>query len=183
MPSQDDVCRCLVCQDYGDRDQLGSVDRKLINGVRERGWGVLAIPEDEVSAGWAFTIGLWHSYRSPEVAVFGLDGPVMMRCLNALGDQVAAGRPVVAHEEREGIINNHAVTLKPVHDGWRRAFLGTAHGFYRATRGVSFLQLLWPDRAGLFPGQVGFMPQYGELQPRLWLSPDDHPAGVWTQQV
>jgi hypothetical protein len=177
------ICRCLICQDYGDRDRLDNVDAKLINDISETGWGVLAIPEDEITAGWAFTVGLWHTYRSPEIATFGLEPTVMMRCLNAVGDRIAAGHTFAANDELDEILSgDYRVTLRSVDDGWRKLFFGTSMGFYRATPMMPFLQLLWPDRNGRYPGDEKFAERYEHLQPRLWLPRNEHPTGPWTEQ-
>ena len=172
-------CRCLLCADYGDRDRLDAVDSSLVAGIGERGWGVIMVPGDDIGPGWAFTVGLWHSHRSPELAMFGLDTHKAMACLNLLGDAVRDGRPVADGQERDDVVEGWPVVLRTVERAWWRDFLGTATGFYRATRGVSFLQVVWPDREGRRPGDDGADP---EAQPQLWLAPADHPAGCWTQQ-
>jgi hypothetical protein len=169
----------MICADYGDRDRLDAVDTKLVADIGERGWGVIMVPADDISPGWAFTVGLWHSHRSPELAMFGLDPYEAMACLNILGDGVRDGRPVAEGQERDDVLVERSVVLRPVHDGWRAEFLGTASGFYRATRGVPFLQVLWPDREDRFPGDDGVDPA---AQPQLWLAPAEHPTGCWTQQ-
>lgn len=49
------------------------------------------IPEDDLGPGFAYTVGLWHTYRSPELTMFGLDIHLMHELLNRLGDGVATG--------------------------------------------------------------------------------------------
>ncbi|MFI6449830.1 DUF4262 domain-containing protein [Kitasatospora sp. NPDC050543] len=41
--------------------------------VREHGWHVVGVGGGGEVPDWAFTVGLWHSYRIPEVAIFGLE--------------------------------------------------------------------------------------------------------------
>ncbi|WP_326564976.1 DUF4262 domain-containing protein [Amycolatopsis rhabdoformis] len=184
MPLDDaTTCKCVVCRDYGDRARLDAVDAGLVEHVADPGWGLLAIPEDHVSAGWTFTVGLWHSFRSPELAVFGLDPDSGMDLLNAIGDQVAAGLRLEAGSPVT-VAGAAKLTLRPVDMGWHRAFFGTARGFYRATEpAVPFLQVLWPDPAGRFPTEDGFAAEYEPFQPRLWLEPTEHPRGPWTADL
>ncbi|MFN2506583.1 MAG: DUF4262 domain-containing protein [Acidimicrobiales bacterium] len=33
----------------------------------------MGITQHDDLPGWAFTVGLWHTFRAPEVAMFGLD--------------------------------------------------------------------------------------------------------------
>jgi hypothetical protein len=173
----------LICADYGDRDRLDVVDTKLVKDVGDRGWGLMMIPGDDVSPGWAFTVGLWHSRSSPELAMFGLDVQDMADCLNLLGDQVREGRSLVVDEENDSVLERHPVVLKTVAEGWDEAFFGTSMGFYRATRSVPFLQVLWPDHDGRFPGDPEAADGQREAQPRLWLAPAEHPAGCWSAQL
>ncbi|MGW4487944.1 DUF4262 domain-containing protein [Amycolatopsis sp. NPDC004368] len=176
------ACKCVVCLDYGDRGQLDAVDERLFEHVAEPGWGLLAIPEDHVSPGWTFTIGLWHSFRSPELAVFGLEPDAGMSLLNAIGEQVAAGRELKAGDEVE--VFDGRVAFRPVDPGWHEAFFGTAKGFYRATKPVvPFLQVLWPDETGRFPTDDGFAAEFEPFQPRLWVPPSEHPRGPWTAEL
>ncbi|GAA3011852.1 DUF4262 domain-containing protein [Actinokineospora diospyrosa] len=175
-------CRCLVCHDYGDRDQLDDIDTNLVGHLDDPGWGVLAIPADDISAGWAFTVGLWHSYRSPEIAVFGLSVETSIAHLNVIGERVAAGLALAPGDQLpETLKGDYLVTLKPVDPSWHEDFFGTASGFYRATPEVPFLQVTWPDREGRFPDEQEFAQGIAHLQPHLWLPRDEHPVGPWRE--
>ncbi|CAL9406797.1 hypothetical protein SUDANB95_01568 [Actinosynnema sp. ALI-1.44] len=164
-----------------ERKGLDAVDRKLVKDVRRLGWGVIMIPEDDVSAGWAFTVGLWHTFRVPEVAMFGLDTDVLHPVLNDVGEAVRAGRAPAAGDRVEGLLDGgYQVLFADVHADWPRVFFGTALGFYRGMPPPPFLQCLWPDKQGRFPGEDGFPDRLDEHQPRLWLDRAHHPEGPWT---
>jgi hypothetical protein len=49
--------------------------------------------DDEVPTGWAYSIGLWHTLRSPEICVFGLAVDTMMSLINEAGEAVRNGMP------------------------------------------------------------------------------------------
>ena len=51
---------------------LDDNDRKLLQDVAEVGWHVVLIAEEAGTPGWAFSVGLYHTFRHPEVVVFGL---------------------------------------------------------------------------------------------------------------
>ncbi|WP_433567038.1 DUF4262 domain-containing protein [Nocardia sp. CA-151230] len=170
----------MICHDYGDRAETHSADQRLVENVGTRGWGVIAIPESDVSGSWAFTVGLWHSYRVPEVAMFGISPERSMAMLNLVGDQVAAGARLEVDQRLDDVLTgDYQVALRPIADSWRRAFFGTAIRYYR---GVEWpvLQCVWPDRFHRYPGDVGCHPKFDELQPQLWRAADEHPHGPWT---
>ncbi|MEU8320766.1 DUF4262 domain-containing protein [Nonomuraea sp. NPDC048881] len=182
MPTDNPECRCILCHVHEDQDELDLTDQHTVEHVQARGWSVKMIPEDDHGPGFAYTVGLWHTHRSPELAMFGLDVRLMHVLLNDLADEIAAGRPAQADEERHDLLERHPVVLKTVDLSWYREFFGCAISFYRR---LSFpvLEVLWPDRDGRFPWNTGYDEQYRELQPHLWLNPEDHPTGVWTKLI
>jgi hypothetical protein len=112
--------------------------------------------------------------------MFGLDIRSMPTVLNDLGQRAVEGQPLEAEQQRHDVASV-PVVLKPVDYRWYKAFFGTAIGYYRKPPFL-FLQVVWPNRDGAFPWQPG-----GEdlldRQPRLDLHPDEHPVGIWTQDL
>lgn len=182
MPDERFVCQCVICYDYGNRDDADRMDLKIGEDIRQFGWHVLMVPEDDIGPGFAYTIGLAHSYGAPELAMFGLDVRVMHQMLNTLGRRAADGDPLVGGQERAGVIKDHPVTLRRADPSWYRTFFGTAIGFYRRPP-LPVLQVCWPDRDGIFHWQDEAGEQFSQSQPRLWLPPAEHPRGVWTVEL
>jgi hypothetical protein len=177
MPDQP-VCHCLLCVDH--EVELDETDRSAMRTVQERGWAVIMIPEDTDGPGWAFTVGLWHTFRSPEVAMFGLRVDVMNNCLKTLANEIAAGRHLVADQERDDVIRNYSVAIKKVDTSWYRSLFGMALHFYQRPP-LSFMEVVWPDAGGRFPWNEGCALRLRELQPALWIPKDDHAPGPWTK--
>jgi len=50
----------------------GDSDRKLLADVQGHGWHVIGVETDEEEPGFAYSIGLYHTFRHPEIIVFGL---------------------------------------------------------------------------------------------------------------
>ncbi|SEF55985.1 protein of unknown function [Actinacidiphila yanglinensis] len=176
MPTDSAACHCVLCQDIDEPDPR---TRSTVDVIRQHGWQVVMIPADDLGPGWAYTIGLWHTHRMPELAMFGLDVGLMQTVLNDLGRQAVEGRSLEAGQERHDVASV-PVALRTVGYRWYKAFFGTAIGYYRKPP-FPVLQVVW-SRDGVFPWQPG-----GEgllsHQPRLDLHPDDHPVGVWTQEL
>ncbi|MEU0519390.1 DUF4262 domain-containing protein [Streptosporangium sp. NPDC006007] len=172
------TCHCLLCVEQDV--ELDEIDRSTMPHVREHGWAVIMVPEDEDGPGWAFTVGLWHTLRSPEVAMFGLGVEVMRSCLNTLADAIAAGHRLVADQKRDDVIRGYPVLTRNVDESWYRSLFGTALHFYRRPP-LPFVEVLWPDAAGRFPGEADARPELSDRQPSLWIPKDDHAPGVWTK--
>lgn len=170
----------MTCHDYGDRADMHPADQRLVDNISEHGWGVLAIPDTDTTGPWAFTVGLWHTYRVPEVAIFGIPPQNVIAILNLIGGQVTAGAQLHTGQWIDDVLPDHRMKLRPVAEPWRRPLFGTAMRYYRATPSWPVLQCMWPDRSHRFPGDPGYPGELDEKQPRLDITPDEHPRGSWT---
>ncbi|MEV6020353.1 DUF4262 domain-containing protein [Streptomyces sp. NPDC051997] len=177
MPTNHTACHCVLCTDISELDPR---TQATVDTIHRHGWQVTMIPADDAGPGWAYTVGLWHQHRIPELAMFGLDVSMMQTLLNDLARRSIEGQALEADQERHDVAST-PVVLKPVDYRWYKAFFGTAIGYYRKPP-FPFLQVTWPNRDGAFswqPGGEGLL----DHQPRLWLHPDEHPVGVWTQDL
>lgn len=175
-------CRCVLCHDYGDRDEADRMDLTIIENVQQHGWHVMMVPEDEIGPGFAYTIGLSHTHGAPELAMFGLDVHAMHRVLNRLGARAATGAVLADDQRHHDIVDGHQVALRSVDLRWYRTFFGRAIGFYRRPP-FPVLQVAWPDVDDRFHWEEQAEARHRESQPQLWLRPREHPAGVWTTEL
>ncbi|MFC7262772.1 DUF4262 domain-containing protein [Streptomyces lutosisoli] len=178
MPDDHPACRCVICHDYGDRDEADRMDLRTVDQIQEHGWSVVMVPADDEGPGFAYTIGLWHTHGVPELAMFGLDIETMHIMLNALGHQAAAGAVLENGRTCHDVIEGRPVILKAADLRWYREFFGRAISFYRRPP-FPVLQVVWPDAKGRFLWQPGAEEHYLQSQPQLWLKPTEHPDGVW----
>ena len=182
MPDGPPPCACVLCHDYGDRDRLDNFLLRTMVHISQYGWSVVLNHPDDGGPGWAYTIGLWHSHRAPELAMFGGDVYEMEESLDLLGRQSAEGRPPAEGERRDGVVRDRPAGFRAVDHRWYGALLPGAVACYRRTP-PPFLQVLWPNADGLFPWQPGTDLPFRRSQPWLWLAPGQHSPGVWTRRL
>jgi hypothetical protein len=127
---------------------------------------VLLILGDEEGPGFAYSVGLQHSYGHPEIIMFGLRHETMHAIINMIGERVKAGARFAPGQVSDELLNGYDVVFRPVDPRWHEEFFGQAIDFY-AEAGFTALQCVWPDRAGLFPWQPGFDSRLVERQPLL----------------
>ncbi|WP_433336405.1 DUF4262 domain-containing protein [Spirillospora sp. CA-294931] len=175
-------CQCIICHDYGDRDRLDNFELRTIVHVTQYGWSVVLEQPDGPTPGWAYTLGLWHSHRSPELGMFGGDVYEIEEILNALGGQAAGGEPHADGDRRPEVIRGREAAFRTVQAPWHRTAFPGAHAFYR-TNPPPFLQVAWPNEDGLFPWQPGTGLPFRRSQPWLWLHPRQHPDSVWSRRL
>ena len=63
------ICRCHVCV---PGNNLAEGRQVIVDHVGAYGWHVAGLLADAVVPGWAYSIGLWHSFGVPELCMFGL---------------------------------------------------------------------------------------------------------------
>jgi hypothetical protein len=182
MPDDPFVCRCVLCHDYGDRDEADRFEQTISEHITRYGWHVVMVPEDDIGPGFAYTIGLAHSFGAPELAIFGLDIHLMHRVLNSLGDQAAHKITLADGQKHAEVLKQHLVVLRRADMRWHRTFFGRAIGFYRRPP-LPVLQVCWPDSNGAFHWRNDCTVQHRQSQPQLWLAPSEHPRGVWTAEL
>jgi hypothetical protein len=136
--------------------------------VQSHGWSVVALPEEGEFPGWAYSVGMWHTMRSPEVCVFGLRVPDMHHWLNQVGDRVRAGLELRPGTMVDDVLDGYPLVVRPVHPSWYVDLFAYGLDFYREPP-LPMVQLVWPE-----------LRSEGR-QPSLWLPKDDHPPGVWTR--
>jgi hypothetical protein len=170
-------CSCLLCDGDGPRGAFDERDRRIAADVREHGWHVMGVRPDAQGPGWAYSIGLWHTLRSPEVCVFGLPVDVCVRLVNVTADRVRAGAPLAQDQRRDDVLEGLPVVVRPVHPTWYPTFFGAGLDFQRQPP-WPVAQVVWPDPAGRMPFEEGSAPECRAAQPPLWL-PKDRVGGAW----
>jgi hypothetical protein len=147
--------------------------------IVDHGCSVVGISSGDDVPAWAFTVGLWHTLGSPEIAMFGLRLPDMQTWLNRLGEQIRSGRPLVPGQPREGVLNGFPLEFRPVHDSWYPRLFGSALNFYQRPP-LPIVQAIWPDRSGLFPWQDDSGDNCRADQPCSWVAYEEHAPSIWS---
>lgn len=122
-------CGCRLCA--RSDEELDEHDRKLLADVERHGWHVVLIPSQDNIPGWAFTVGLTHSFGTPEQAMFGLSTDVMHTCLNILGEVARENGRMEPGERNPDVLTGYDVELRAVDPAWHAALFGYAQWFYR----------------------------------------------------
>ena len=140
---------------FKDR-KLKSDEKKLVSDIELVGWAIMNIKDEPGKTGWAFTVGLYETYKHPEVLLFGLKPESRMGILNWIGQNVRDGKPFTVNQEHDWVLDNYKCWSRPVRKKWYRDMLGYAIWFYRTPDKVNnfpCVQCLWPARDGSYPWQ------------------------------
>lgn len=173
-------CYCILCAPPSDGLAYEVRDSRIAKSVKDFGWHVMGVwGGDEAPADWAYSIGLWHTLRSPEICVFGLSAQTGMKVANAAGYGIRDGLPLEPNQRRDDVLDGVGVVVRPVHPSWYKAFFGAGLDFHRRPP-WPVTQLFWPDKAGRFPWEDEADEYCRASQPLLWL-PKDQTEGPWSR--
>lgn len=173
------TCSCHFCEPNGADDGCLGWRDNTTGLITDYGCSVVGISSDDDVPAWAYTVGLWHTLGSPEIAMFGLRLPDMQTWLNRLGEQIRSGRPLVPGQPREGVLNGFPLEFRPVHSSWYPRLFGSALNFYQRPP-LPIVQAVWPDRTGLFPWQDDCGDNCRADQPWSWVAYEDHAPSIWS---
>jgi hypothetical protein len=144
-------------------------ERKVVTDVQRHGWHVIKVGPGGDTPGWAYTIGLFHTFGHPEIILFGLPLDTAHVLLNTAGAAIRAGKGFQPDVPYDDFLQGYDCVLKATHAQWHKAFVGFAIWFYRPTD-FPVLQLFWPDRDRVMPWEPAASPWQRAHQPLLFES-------------
>lgn len=141
----------------------------IIDCVAEPGWSVQLVPAGDGAdePAFAYTIGLFHNYRHPELIVVGLRLELMHSMLNSVAERIKAGQTFEPGAPIADVIEGFEVTLRPVIEPESfKEHVGYARWFYKG-KAFPLFQLVWPDKQARFPQEPGTTEAFNQQQPLL----------------
>ena len=132
-------------------------DERLLHDVREHGWHVVGIPDDDEGPGFVFTVGVYLRTLQPEILMMGVPIEPAHRVLNAIAEHLMGGGVLVPEQRYTGFVDGREVVFRTIHESHFYEYLGCANWFYRPTdSSFPAVQCIWPDLHGRFPHEDGF---------------------------
>jgi Domain of unknown function (DUF4262) len=147
-------------------DALDSHEQDFVAQIREHGWFRTNVFADEERPGFSYTTGFWLTTGFPEIIVFSLKTETAHSILWDLFREVHSGKIPAIGRAVSDIFGNTNAALIPCAKKHYRDYLGWSRWFYAGDE-FDCLQLVWPDKAGIFPWQPNFDEDFRNAQPDL----------------
>jgi hypothetical protein len=147
---------------------VNDYERVVVANVEKYGWHCTSVSGNQrgFMPAFAYTVGLYRSYRQPEFIIFGLDPPVAHGILRILADAAAAGTMLPLDQPCEGLIENCACVFVEVPKNRFGDYVFSASWFYSGDD-FPLYQVVWPDREGRYPWNESAVPDPRHPQPLL----------------
>ncbi|MDF2495425.1 MAG: hypothetical protein K0S66_2359 [Sphingomonas sp.] len=136
-------------------DTLDEAERSFCDTIRQHGWLRTAALAEEGKPGFSFTTGFGVTAQQPELVIFSTADDVVHDIFWALYRRASSGLAMPVGRRTAEVFSNLPAYLFPVAPRNFAAYLGWSRWFYRGD-GFSCLQIVWPDRSGVFPWEDGF---------------------------
>ena len=149
-------------------------ERKLVANIAKYGWQCTSVrsPEDDTdSVNFSYTIGLNSSYGQPEFIIFGLPVETAHSILSLVADAAASGKPIDVSQPSSTLIKNYEVVFVPVPRDQFSEYLGSVI-WWEQGKDFAAVQIIWPDKNGLFPWHLNAPESFKMSQPILGIYKD-----------
>jgi hypothetical protein len=141
-------------------------NEKLISNIEKFGWAVLYIEATDYLPSFAYTVGLWRNYNHPELISFGLTTKTLNAILNIGGDLIKSGQNIQVDKVYDNFFDGGRAQFVIVDNRNLNDYFSNAISFNKKNN-FPALQLVWTDRKGKFPWNMGFEEEFIFRQPLL----------------
>lgn len=141
-------------------------ETQLLSDIKEYGWHVILVDEDDEGPSFGYTIGLYKTYQHPEIILFGLKIELIHSIINIIGQNIASGISYIEGNEYDNILEGYNCKIIDVDHKRYEEYFGYALWYYN---GSSFpaIQCVWPDKMHHYPWDEGFYKPWIIKQPIL----------------
>lgn len=131
--------------------------------VKEHGWFVAKFPATDYLPSFCYTIGLWKTYKHPELISFGLTLGTLSSVLNIGGNLVKNGHQIMSNRKSDAFFENGKAFLLEVDPRNIKDYFG--YGLWYNEGSFPAVQIVWPDRIGNFPWEDNYDEEFQYRQP------------------
>lgn len=163
-------------QDHDAHDKLA--EEQIISDVKQYGWHVGLIEAEDGEPSFAYTIGLWETYKHPEIIAFGLSINNLHAILNNAGGKVKSGQVLKTDQDDFDIFEALPAQFLKVDPKYLKKYFGYGL-WYNKHEDFPALQLVWSDRKGVFPWDPEFEREFIGRQPILNDLNQEHSNKWW----
>ena len=143
--------------------KLDHAEQSFVDNIRKHGWLRTAALAEEEKPGFSFTTGFTVSTGQPELMIFSTADDVAHEMFWVLFRRAQTGKPLPIGKRTNDFFSNLPAYAFPIAKPHFADYLGWSRWFYRGDE-FSCLQIVWPDRAGVFPWEAGFDDEFSSDQ-------------------
>lgn len=141
--------------------------QKILNDVKVFGCHFGLIEADNYLPAFAYSIGLYKTFKHPEIVCFGLSLDALSFLLNQVKRIVQRGEKLKVNQPYQEFLEGYDIQFIEVNKAFYPDYFGYANWFYDYKDDYSVLQLVWTDKKNRYPWDDEFDPELKRFQPLL----------------
>jgi len=134
--------------------------------IEKAGLQVIMVQPTGYSPSFAYSIGLYKTYKHPEIICFGLPDDLGHTIINDIASLIKNGEVIKTNKKYNTIFKNSKAEFLEVDKKNMSDYFGTAINYYDTENFPTF-QLVWTDRNDKFPWEDNFEEKFLFEQPLL----------------
>lgn len=146
-----------------DKDELLKRTR---DNIEKHGLQVIMVHATNYSPSFAYSIGLFRTYKHPEIICFGLPNELGRAIINDVARLVKQGENMEVYRNYDNIFKDSRAEFLPVDNRNIKDYFRAALNFYETSNFPAY-QLVWPDGNNTFPWEDNFDKNFLYDQPLL----------------
>ena len=99
-------------------------ERKVIAEVATFGYNITNVSADDTNDGFSFRLGLFETFKHPEIKIFGHKPDWRMTIIQNLAYEIERGKRYQGGMRYSDMLVGFDCEFRPVHVEWYRSYLG-----------------------------------------------------------
>ena len=141
-------------------------DKKLLNDIKQYGWHVVKVMEDEKGPGFAYSVGLYKTYGHPEIIIAGLELDLAHEIINKIGNDIGNGKLYFPGQYYADLISGFKCLMINVSKENFKEYVGYGIWYYKRND-FPLLQCVYPTTKGIYPWESDWPEEIKIIQPIL----------------
>lgn len=139
-------------------------EQKVLDDIAEFGWHCIRILAEGQHVEYSFTVGLFQTYRHPELIIFGLPPEVAHQILSVAAHEAKRGTPLDLSFPTDSLLHGYSCCFAEVPVWEYCEHVGYCRWYYLGNN-FPLYQIVWPSHSGLFPWHPDASQEFKDAQP------------------
>lgn len=135
-------------------DQTAAYHKSVDENIRMYGYHVTFVFSEDAPS-FCYSTGVYKSFGIPELFISSLPQNLSHQLVEQYVDRFKNGEPILINEQIDDLNERFPVYLIEADIDQLRAYVLSSIRFYQ-TDPFQYIQLIYPDTKGLFPGEPGY---------------------------
>ena len=141
-------------------------NNKLQENIDLYGLQVQHVLEDESCPGFSYSIGLFETYKHPEIIMVGLKQQLAHTLINNMAYDIKEGKAFIPFAFASDIIDDFDCYIIKVDKANYDSYVGQAQNYYGGDD-FPLIQCIYPTVKGIYPWEDEWPEEIKDLQPIL----------------